>query len=138
FEEGRAHLGLETQRQWSDRATRRTTPLLFGLYSLVTLFGQALYPDGRLPLKQAAWYYKQAATFGDVLAVVRRHLWGNFPFPTSPTDPNVVLVPVLLFLGLLMRFVTEENCTKSSLAAAASGAAGIMIEVHPTPDQARC
>ncbi len=93
FEEGRAHLGLETQRQWSDLAIERTTPLLFGLYSLVTLFGQALSPHGQLPLKQAAWYHKQAATFGDVLAVVRRHLWGNFSFPTSPTDPDVVLVP---------------------------------------------
>jgi hypothetical protein len=91
--EGRAHVGLETQRQWSDLATRRTTPLLFGLSSLVTLFGQALYPVGQLPLKQAAWYHKQAATFADVLAVVRRHLWGNFTFPTSPTDPDVVLVP---------------------------------------------
>src|SRR5439155_24684456 len=30
--------------------------------------------------------------FGDVLAVVRRHLWGNFTFPTSPADPVVVLV----------------------------------------------
>jgi len=43
FEEGHAHLGLETQRQWSDLAIERTTPLLFGLYSLVTLFGHALY-----------------------------------------------------------------------------------------------
>ena len=46
FEESRAHLGIETQRQWSDRAIERTTPLLFGLYSLVTLFGSALAPDG--------------------------------------------------------------------------------------------
>jgi hypothetical protein len=37
FEESRAHLGIETQRQWSDRAIERSTPLLFGLYSLVTL-----------------------------------------------------------------------------------------------------
>jgi hypothetical protein len=37
FEESRAHLGIETQRQWSDLATLRSTPLLFGLYSLVTL-----------------------------------------------------------------------------------------------------
>ena len=50
FEEGRAHLGIETQRQWSDLATRRSTPLLFGLYSLVTLFGQALHPDGCVPV----------------------------------------------------------------------------------------
>ncbi len=50
FEESRAHLGIETQRQWSDQTTRRSTPLLFGLYSLVTLFGQALHPDGHLPM----------------------------------------------------------------------------------------
>jgi hypothetical protein len=48
FEEGRAQLGIETQCQWSDQATRRSTPLLFGLYSLVTLFGQALHPDGQI------------------------------------------------------------------------------------------
>jgi hypothetical protein len=93
FEEGRAHLGLETQRQWSDLAIERTTPLLLGLYSLVTLFGYALVPDGQLPLQRATWYRKQAATFSDILALVRRHLWGNFLFPTSPLDPDVVLLP---------------------------------------------
>ncbi len=93
FEEGRAHLGIETQRQWSDLAIERSTPLLFGLYSLVTLFGRALHPDGQVPVAQAAWYRKQTATFRDVLALVRRHLWGQGTFPTSPTDPGVVLVP---------------------------------------------
>jgi hypothetical protein len=93
FEEGRAHLGIETQRQWSDLAIERSTPLLFGLYSLVTLFGQALHPTGQIPVAQAAWYCKHTATFRDVLALVRRHLWGQGTFPTSPTDPGVVLVP---------------------------------------------
>jgi hypothetical protein len=93
FEESRAHLGIETQRQWSDLAIERSTPLLFGLYSLVTLFGQAGHPDGQIPVAQAAWYRKQTTTFRDVLAVVRRHLWGQETFPTSPSDPGVVLVP---------------------------------------------
>jgi len=93
FEESRAHLGIETQRQWSDLAIERSTPLLFGLYSLVTLFGPALQPDGQIPIAQAAWYRKHTATFRDVLALVRRHLWGQGTFPTSPTDPDVVLVP---------------------------------------------
>lgn len=93
FEESRAHLGIETQRQWSDRAIERSTPLLFGLYSLVALFGQAGHPDGQIPVAQVAWYHKQTATFRDVLAVVRRYLWGHGTFPTSPTDPGVVLVP---------------------------------------------
>jgi hypothetical protein len=92
FEEGRAHLGIETQRQWSDRAIERSTPLLFGLFSLVALFGQALHPDGDIPIAQTAWYRKRVATFGDVLALVRRHLWGQGTFPTSPTDLDVLLV----------------------------------------------
>jgi hypothetical protein len=41
----------------------------------------------------SAWYRKQTATFRDVLALVRRHVWGQRTFPTSPTDPGVVLVP---------------------------------------------
>ena len=93
FEEGRAHLGIETQRQWSDLAIERSTPLLFGLYSLVALFGQAVHPDGQIPLIQAVWYRKQSATFCDVLAVVRRQLWGPETFRTSSCDPEVVLVP---------------------------------------------
>ena len=93
FEEGRAHLGIETQRQWSDRAIERSTPLLFGLYSLVTLFGRALHPKGHIPVAQTAWYRKHTATFLDVLALVRQHLWGYGTFPTSPADPGVVLVP---------------------------------------------
>src|SRR6202140_5191412 len=92
FEESRAHLGIETQRQWSDLAIERSTPLLFSLYSLVTLFWQALHPEGHIPVAQAAWYRKHAATFRDVLALVRRPLWGHGAFPTSPTDPGVVLV----------------------------------------------
>src|SRR3989440_4407858 len=93
FEETRAHLGIETQRQWADQAIERSTPLLFGLYSLVTLFGRALHPNGQIPVAQAAWYRKHTATFRDVLAGVRQRVWGQSTFPTSPTDPDVVLVP---------------------------------------------
>jgi hypothetical protein len=55
FEEARAQLGLETQRQWSDLAIERTTPALLGLFLLIVLLAQALYPTGDLPLPQAAW-----------------------------------------------------------------------------------
>ena len=37
FQEARTHLGLETQRQWSDKAIARTTPCLLALFSIVTL-----------------------------------------------------------------------------------------------------
>jgi len=93
FEESRAHLGIETQRQWSDQAIERSTPCLLGLYSLVTLLGQALHPSGTLAFQPTAWYRKQQATFGDVLATVRRALWGNFSYSTSDHDPNLLLIP---------------------------------------------
>lgn len=93
FEESRAHLGIETQRQWSDLATLRSTPCLFGLDSLVAVLGHALHPTGALPFQPTAWYRKQQATFGDVLATVRRQLWGNFSYSTSAHDPNFVFIP---------------------------------------------
>jgi hypothetical protein len=93
FEESRAHLGVETQRQWSDAAIERTTPCLFGLYSLVALLGRHFHPAGDIPFQPTAWYCKQQATFTDVLAAVRRHLWNNFSYPTSPENPDVILLP---------------------------------------------
>ncbi len=48
FEEGRAHLGIETQRQWSDRAIERTTPLLFGLSVLWLSLDRLWRPMGIL------------------------------------------------------------------------------------------
>ena len=68
FEELRACLGFETQRQWSDRAIERTTPGLFGIFSLVTLMAKVLYPT-ELPVRQTSWYIKNEATFSDALVV---------------------------------------------------------------------
>jgi len=42
FQEARTHLGLETQRQWSDLAILRTTPALLGLFSLITIWADRL------------------------------------------------------------------------------------------------
>jgi hypothetical protein len=93
FEESRAHLGLETQRQWSDRAIERTTPCLLGLYSVVALLAHALHPDGKIAVQGAAWYPKAHATFADVLAVVRQHLWGDLSYSTSAHAPDLVGIP---------------------------------------------
>lgn len=73
FEEARRHLGLETQRQWSDKAIARSTPVLLGLFSLVTLL--AWPRRAELTPGQAAWYRKGEVTFSDVLEWVRRDLW---------------------------------------------------------------
>jgi DDE superfamily endonuclease len=93
FEESRAHLGLKTQRQWSDQAMARTTLCLFGLYSVVALLAHALPPDGKIPVRRTAWYHKSQATFGDVLAVVRQHFWGTLRYSTSAHDPDLVEIP---------------------------------------------
>ena len=78
FEETRRHLGVETQRQWSDRAIHRTTPLLLGLFSMVTLWAADLAAQtGKLPVLGAAWYKKPDPTFADCLAAVRRLLWAE-------------------------------------------------------------
>jgi hypothetical protein len=78
FAESRRHLGVETQRQWSDLAIQRTTPLLFGLFSLVTLWATELAAKtATLPVLGAAWHNKLDPTFSDALAVVRRILWAE-------------------------------------------------------------
>jgi hypothetical protein len=74
-EESRTHLGLETQRQWSDQAIARTTPVLLALCSLVTVLALRLSHEGRMPLPVAAWDHKGEPTFSDCLALVRQHLW---------------------------------------------------------------
>jgi DDE superfamily endonuclease len=97
FEEARAHLGVETQRQWSDLAIVRTTPALLGLFSLVTLFAHQLLQGQDLAVRQAAWYQKTLPTFSDTLAFVRQQLWPVSISWISVAKPDVVLIPKALF-----------------------------------------
>jgi DDE superfamily endonuclease len=77
FEEVRAHLGVETQRQWSDKAILRTTPVLLGLYSLIILWTHDLAKARKLKPRIAAWYPKPVLTFSDAIAAVRREIWAH-------------------------------------------------------------
>ena len=84
LEEARRHLGVETQRQWSDLAILRTTPALLALFSLVTLWANELAAE-RGPLVECVrWYRKSLPTFSDALALVRHELWTTQLFATSP------------------------------------------------------
>lgn len=83
FEEARAHLGVETQRQWTDKAISRTTPVLLGLYSIVTLLAVKLHKEGKLKAAQTSWYKKREPTFSDCIAEVRREIWRGKYFQTS-------------------------------------------------------
>jgi hypothetical protein len=83
FHEVRDHLGVETQRQWSDWAIARTTPALLGLFSLVTLLANTHARKSKIPIRQDAWYYKPLPTFSDALALVRQEVWHHRYFQLS-------------------------------------------------------
>src|SRR5215211_1717946 len=93
FQEARRHLGIETQRQWSEMAIRRTTPALLGLFSIVTLFAHQPMTRSVRAIRQAAWYRKSRPTFSDALALVRKELWVQATFRESPADTDTVKVP---------------------------------------------
>jgi DDE superfamily endonuclease len=93
FEEARTHLGVETQRQWSGQAIARTTPVLLGLFSLVTVLALRLSPGGQIPVPVTAWYRKAEPTFADCLTLVRRHLWRARYFVNSAADSEFVQFP---------------------------------------------
>ena len=96
YEEARAHLGVETQRQWSDQAIFRTTPLLLGLYSVVTLYVHQNAERLALSPRRAAWYPKPAPTFADALARLRQHLWFERIVTSSEsTDMTEPLAPAI-------------------------------------------
>ena len=92
FQEARAHLGVETQRQWSDKAIERTTPALLGLYSLVCLWAGDILAKSPHPFK-AFWYEKTSFTFSDAIAAVRTQLWLDCIFQRSPADRERPEIP---------------------------------------------
>ena len=93
FQEARAHLGMEMQRQWSDLAIARTTPALLGIFSLVALLAHQLASRDQLSVSGAAWYAKQWPTFSDAVAAVRQQLWHHQDFHLSLSDADVVKIP---------------------------------------------
>jgi len=103
FEEMRRHLGMETQRQWSDLAILRTTPCLLGIFSLVTLMADRLARTGALDVQRDAWYEKPRPTFSDALAAVRILLWKQQREHYSGSGPPIGMlkIPAALFERLL-------------------------------------
>jgi hypothetical protein len=90
FEEARRHLGIETQRQWSDKAIERTTPCLFASFSIIVLMAVKLAGESgaKIPIQQTSWYHKKNVTFSDVfiyvrLAILKRKYFSKFGFKTE-------------------------------------------------------
>jgi hypothetical protein len=101
LEEARAHLGLETQRQWNARAIARTTPALLSLYSIITLTTHQLLQKEFPTVRLTAWYAKIHPTFADAMALVRRHLWDHMRFSTAQQETDMIKVPRALFDRLI-------------------------------------
>jgi hypothetical protein len=97
FEEARAHLGMETQRQWNARAIARTTPALVSLYSIVTLTAHLLIHKGAACVRSTAWYTKTRPTFADAIALVRQQLWDHLHFSMSQQETDMIKIPRALF-----------------------------------------
>lgn len=97
FEEARAHLGMETQRQWSTKAIARSTPIILALYSMVALVAKELIEQQPMVIRQAAWYRKDYATFSDTIALVRRYLWHSETLWISEKPPDMIKIPRSMF-----------------------------------------
>jgi len=95
--EVREHLGVETQRQWSDLAILRTTPGLFGLFSLITVLAHRLSQRGKVLVRETAWYAKPRPTFSDALAAVRLELWWQPTFQMSKNNKDIAKLPNAIF-----------------------------------------
>jgi hypothetical protein len=95
FQEVRQRLGFETQRQWSEKAIRRTAPALLAVFSVLTLFAhRQIAQEGSPTIRRAAWYDKSRPTFSDALALVRKELWAQEEtFCASPRQEETVKVP---------------------------------------------
>ena len=92
FEEAREHLGMETQRQWADNAIQRTTPILLGLFSIVTWITFQWTKNKAIPIQKTAWYNKEKVTFSDCLFLVRKHIWQTqiHHYVISTQDEDVI------------------------------------------------
>jgi hypothetical protein len=100
-EEARAPLGLETPRQWSDRALVRTTPDLLAVCSLVTVLALPLRQDGQSPVPTTAWYHNAEPTVTDGLVLVRQHLWRARSVVHAAPEPEFGQFPRETFALLL-------------------------------------
>jgi hypothetical protein len=101
FQELRAHLGLETTRQRTEKSVTRTGPCLFGLFSVVCLI-YAEHRKTRSPRPACTdWYVKSEPTFADAITTVRRLFWKKTVFQQASHKDAFAKVPARLRNWLL-------------------------------------
>lgn len=111
FQEAREHLGLETLRNWSEKAVKRSVPLLLGLYSLVVVWFELHVQEPERVLVQWPWYEKTHVTFSDMLHAARADIMGELLFQRPHYGPCEHKV-----LGLNTFSAIMDRCAKSRAA----------------------
>ena len=87
FQEAREHLGLETLRNWSANAVKRSVPFLLGLYSLIVVwFALHVQEPESVPV-QWPWYEKPHVSFSDMLRSARAEIQGELLFQRPHSTP---------------------------------------------------
>ena len=72
------------------KAILRTTPVLLGLFSIITLWANDLAKSRKLKPRTAAWYPKTVLTFSDAIAAVRREIWHHqISFVSRPRRDSI-------------------------------------------------
>jgi hypothetical protein len=97
LKESRTHLGVESQREWSDKAIERTTPVLMGLFSIVALWATQLHQQQLLKPEHTAWYHKEHISFADAIAAVRSCIYKEANICTSTQNNDMIKIPKSLF-----------------------------------------
>ncbi len=90
FAETRAHLGIETKRQWSDKAIARTTPMLMVLLSILVLVAVKMDETKKLLVQETtSWCDKKGELIlADIIMIIRKSLWVKLYFLTSKNHEN--------------------------------------------------
>ena len=74
FEEARAYLGLETLRNRTANAVRRSVPMLLALYSFIVVWFARHVRHPEACIRRTPWYPKSHVTFSDMLAAARQDI----------------------------------------------------------------
>jgi len=115
FEEVREHLGVETQRQWSDKAIAGTIPVLMALYSLICVIGHRLNEEKTPVAERTSWYDKENIAFSDLLKAVRMALWKDNLFSGKEfSDPSVKILLQNEDLKRLLRDLLVQMLTQAA------------------------
>ena len=93
----RAPLGMETPRQWHDRASARTTPARLSRSALITLTAHLRIAQAATCRRSTAWYRNIRPTCSDAMAVVRRDVWEPRHVAMSQQEADMIQLPRELF-----------------------------------------